>query len=637
MRRLFSLLIFWAVLVVTLCFTTSYALAVQTEDIERTCIQNSATYYEYDHATKTLTLSGAGAVPDFTNSSNSATSQAWFRWRADGSIDRVVVEEGITSLGNYCLYGVTAREIILPDSLERLSSFSLAANERLEHINLKNVKVLSNNVFYCCSDLEDITIPRVTTYIGSSCFEGCTSLSSVTFRNMSARVSILSRAFLGCRRLDRVDIPRYATLGAYSFGYSSASAGSIYESFSIGVFRDSQAYTYSENNNLILARRLLDSITIYQGEEVSGTYYDDNISEVFYYYFTPTADCEYLFFSAGDVDLDCTLTDSDNNIIAIASDNSDTDLNFTIRLVLTAGERYCFAVRSVNSIGEYTLCIMPTGFLGVGIDWDLRMNAALVVGRQVDIENIINDLSVDFYFESGYVYHMPFSEGASYMNMTLHYGGQLNNTLSCGDNYDYITVGDEVLEFNIFVVHSYEEFIFEPTIALKGFTRHVCVLCGDSYLTDYVDKLGQDVYGYLRILEAPGGEAIEGSAVACSSIYDSNGRWLDDTDENGYFYILNAYDKLIFESPFGPQREVEIVKGTENLGTIEIVCCDFNNDGYVNAKDLALLSTAFGMESEGEYTIQSIDLNKNGIVDYGDWEYAQPFLAYGRLDENVYK
>ena len=106
MKKLLSIFLS-LVLSISVFGVCNISFAAQTTDIEPTKLINSSAYYSFDVNTKTLTISGKGRTPNFTNSSGDTTSQPWFYWRSDGSIEHIVVEDGITSLGNYFFYGVS--------------------------------------------------------------------------------------------------------------------------------------------------------------------------------------------------------------------------------------------------------------------------------------------------------------------------------------------------------------------------------------------------------------------------------------------------------------------------------------------------------------------------------------------------
>ena len=40
-------------------------------------------------------------------------------------------------------------------------------------------------------------------------------------------------------------------------------------------------------------------------------------------------------------------------------------------------------------------------------------------------------------------------------------------------------------------------------------------------------------------------------------------------------------------------------------------------------------------DSSGGY--DSIDVNKDGAINFDDWSYAKSYFTYGKLDESIYK
>lgn len=620
------------VALINILMGSSIALAApQPTDNSEILLGRGDTYYSFDSSTKTLIIGGNGATPDYTSSE----LQPWSNWRKSGYISKIVVREGITYIGNHFFDTVQAAVIELPDSLTRIGSYAFSDNYELESISMSNVKGIANNAFNNCTSLKFVYIPKTITSIGTDAFNNCARLEKVEFESMNMRLTISRGAFLKCSNLKNVDIPRYATLATYSVGFYDESAGSVYEDIILGVFRDSKAYTYA--NKRFVKFRLLDSMILQEGDELACVYYDDSLDEQIKYYFTPTADVQYKFYSAGNVDVDCDLTDSAGNVIAVGNDNSEDDLNFKIECVLKAGETYCFTVKSIKSVGEYTLYLFPAEIDSVNIDWNIKCSAADISDGRIDIAQLIKGLTVNFVYKSGYVYHFPFEENALYNSMKMNYISELNDTVNCGENTDYITVGDNRLEFKIIVSHSYVSEVIEPDISAGGYTKHTCVLCGDSYKSDFTECLGTTVTGHIGIMSNPQGDIIDGSFLPYVAIYDSKGNLVSESEEDGSFVVPYAYDYLIFESPMGPDRKVIIEKGKENLGEIGLVCCDFYPDGYINAKDFVLLQQSYGEYDAGDAGTACLDVNKNGELDFGDWEYAKNFFAYGKLTESIYE
>ena len=632
MKKIISVSISLILLITSVFSTRIITLCAQVTDIEKTQLGSTQTYYSFDAGTKTLTISGSGETPDYVNNSS---SQPWYLWRSDGSIENVVVEEGITRLGSYFLFCVCAQSISLPQSLEKIGSYALAGNNLATEIKLgNNLKTISNNAFYMCIKLERVSIPKSVTYIGSGAFEECTILNCVEFGSMNMSLSISSRAFMACGSLKSIDIPKEASLAAYSVGYKSQTVGDIYTDLSVGVYRDSGAYSYATNNNLNC--RILDSMVIYEGDIISCNSYSNSTDITVNYFFTPKASSYFSFSSSGAVDVDCILSDSLGSTVAQSTDISQDNLNFSISCQLNAGEQYCYTVTSRHSAGDYTLSLVPADLDRVEIDWSFSYTADLFEDGSIDIAALIDGKSVNFIYESGYIHSVPFKDGGEFAGYTMSYNNLLNSRVTCGTNTDSITVGEQILEFSINIEHSYTQAVIPPTFSNGGYTLHTCVLCGKKYTSDFTEQLSGGYFGKVYIMSSPDNSYFSQGTAAEIDIYDLDGKKIGTTDENGYFYVT-AYQAIVIKSEFGPARTVAVDKSNRDLGSIPIVLCDFNNDGYVNAKDYSIFKTAYGGYDKNEdLLLASLDINKDGIIDDNDWEYALSFAAYGKIDESIY-
>ena len=83
------------------------------------------------------------------------------------------------------------------------------------------VTSIGNCAFYYCKSLTSITIGNSVTSIGESAFEGCSSLTSITIPNSVTRIEML--AFWGCSGLTSVTIPNSVEcIGQSAFNVCSA-------------------------------------------------------------------------------------------------------------------------------------------------------------------------------------------------------------------------------------------------------------------------------------------------------------------------------------------------------------------------------------------------------------------------------
>ncbi len=126
----------------------------------------------------TLTISGEGAMPDFTQKTDDGypkISTEFLPWNSLRSkIVKIVVEPGITSIGNGAFYECTdAVSAEIADTVTKIGMWA----------------------FTDCSSLEEIYIPKNVTSIDYAAFENCTSLEAILFSKTVPTID--SSAFTG--------------------------------------------------------------------------------------------------------------------------------------------------------------------------------------------------------------------------------------------------------------------------------------------------------------------------------------------------------------------------------------------------------------------------------------------------------
>ena len=164
-----------------------------------------------------LTITGSGFMPDYNES-----SIPWSEYKT--KIKNIVIEEGISSVGNYAFYSLNKlEEISLPSSLRSIGSYSFVKDSSIIEISLPDgVASIGAWAFEGCSSLKSITIPDSVTSIGAWAFEGCSSLTSITIPNNVT--SLEFRTFSSCSSLTSITIPDSVTsIGDWAF----SSCGSL--------------------------------------------------------------------------------------------------------------------------------------------------------------------------------------------------------------------------------------------------------------------------------------------------------------------------------------------------------------------------------------------------------------------------
>ena len=128
-------------------------------------------------------------------------------WYNDISVERVVIGEGITSIGDCTFSGCTnLAEISLPDSLNKFGKIVFFNNRSLREIVIpEGVTALPENMFFDCVSLESINLPQSLEVLDSGAFWRCESLTEIKFP--SSLNEIGNCTFFGCTGLTFIDLP----------------------------------------------------------------------------------------------------------------------------------------------------------------------------------------------------------------------------------------------------------------------------------------------------------------------------------------------------------------------------------------------------------------------------------------------
>jgi len=153
-----------------------------------TCGKNLTWFFEA--STGRLTISGTGEMNDYRGFDAANGGAPWYGL----DISSVVVEEGVTGLGEYAFHGGDFTLITLPDTLISIGDYA----------------------FSSCSYLKSIVLPDSVTSVSQWAFSDCESLTSVTLSKSLTRIPYA--AFLRCDALSSITIPASVTdIGGSAF------------------------------------------------------------------------------------------------------------------------------------------------------------------------------------------------------------------------------------------------------------------------------------------------------------------------------------------------------------------------------------------------------------------------------------
>lgn len=161
--------------------------------------------YKYDENNKTLYFKCTEPVafPDY----NLGNRTDWFvDLGADkiAQIEKIVIGDGITGIGQYCFQSKTAstsytnlKEVVLADSVKTIGKGAFGSDSALNKINLENITSVGMAAFAKCA-LEQVNFSSASIEINTNAFKGCSSLNTVKAKEISC---LGESAFENCTAL----------------------------------------------------------------------------------------------------------------------------------------------------------------------------------------------------------------------------------------------------------------------------------------------------------------------------------------------------------------------------------------------------------------------------------------------------
>jgi len=172
-----------------------------------------------------LTISGAGDMPDYTQ----GEGPSWNEYI--DSINTIIIEDGVTGIGDYAFYGSKALTVYIPDGITTIgtgafqnaklvavtipkttasvkdSAFQGCENLTSVSIN-EGVKTIGKEAFRACTALKYLDFPASVTSVGSGAFTSCREVVQIRFEAGSEAVEIGDSAFAQCQKLVSITLPQ---------------------------------------------------------------------------------------------------------------------------------------------------------------------------------------------------------------------------------------------------------------------------------------------------------------------------------------------------------------------------------------------------------------------------------------------
>jgi len=528
-----------------------------------------------------------------------------------GSDTDLVVPDSIngiqpTSISQKCFWNQNINSIKLPDSVTDIEKYAFYGTE-LSSIEGNNVENINECSFYECEKLSNIKFPELR-YIGKQSLYGCNTLSNIDLSNVK---EIGSEALYGCKSLPKqpdfssvdwvaekglagtyfstIHLPNCTRADDNAFDGCTAEEIVLNKAKSIGsnAFNNcknlkvlyvpnaqdlSGRFNGCSNLNMIFAPKatyitlsIPNNTTIYCSDKLTGVDFFDDYKDYKYTFISP----EYTP-GLNEADRD-GYTD---RFIRVESDKFAQSKGGQIR-TRDNGLRFGFEFDENNIAFDFKKYAenIDYGFVYTFDSYEnkndfqknyyLRANRNNVFVKSANKRNVEGTVSTYNAVFTGITkdhYNNEITARAYVcIDGMYFYSPVITRSFSSASNADDY-VGIEEADNDIVFVHehSFVKSLIAPKCEEKGYTLYKCAKCNESYTENYIDALGHNY----KFVSADNSEL----TYKCS-----------DCD--------STVTKTKSELPiFIDYVNTKVVRGNDNM------YLDLNNDGYINAKDYALLN-----------------------------------------------
>lgn len=465
----------------------------------------------------------------------------------------------VASINERCFKDSNIESVTLPSSVTSIEQQAFYGCNNLKSINLSNVKFIGTEAFTNCPSLTDnidlssvemisergfagtyfktMNLPKCTD-IRDSAFEDCTMQKIV----LNSAKNLGSNAFKNCKNLEMIYAPKVKGFGGCS---GCTNLKTIFVPMATGITTD-----------------ISSNATIYCSSRLTSIYFPNDYSA----YKCTIVSPEYtpglaIANSYGE----------EGRYIHISSDDFGVSKAGEYRRS-DAGLRFGFTFDS-SKIGfdfnefaqntEYGFVYSYNDFSGVS---DFSKNERLRANKSNPLiksaDNRIVDGTVSTY--NAVFTDIPAESAADGISVRSYfcidgmyfYSPVVTYSLSSVSDYSDNSEADNDIKYDH--IHSYVKKNIGPFCATKGYTMYECNGCGKSYIVDYIEPVGHKY----KFVDAKNGLL----NYQCP-------------------YCDNNITKSKSELPiFIDYVNTKVVRGNDNM------YLDLNNDGYINAKDYALLN-----------------------------------------------
>lgn len=141
----------------------------------------------------TLTITGNGPMSNFAP----ANLPSWSAH--NDKISSIVIEQGITSVGDFAFYQSKALAVYIPDGVTKIGQSAFRESGLLAVTLPDTITTVDNDAFRKCQNLTSVSTTEGLQIVGERAFHSCTALTNIDFPASSTLIG--SGAFTSCEKL----------------------------------------------------------------------------------------------------------------------------------------------------------------------------------------------------------------------------------------------------------------------------------------------------------------------------------------------------------------------------------------------------------------------------------------------------
>ncbi len=448
----------------------------------------------------TLTISGLGDMYYY-----GAGSSPWY---GDARVKAVVVESGVTCIGEYAFQDCTQlTSVSMADSVRYIAGYAFTGCSGLTEVSLPaGLASIGTEAFYECTSLNSIRIPAATTEIYWAAFAYCTGLKEIYFGGKAPWIAEDAFGFVVATAYYLADGDTWTS--DIRNNYSGTLKWECQHSYGPWIQVKAPTCTQAGSEQRLCACGAPETREI----TALGHDYLASVS-------APT--CENQGYTTHTCNR-CSDSYVDTYVAALGHSYSEsvtaptcTAQGYTTYVCSVCGKQYVDSY--VNPLGHSFsgwIQIYAPDCTQAGKEQRSCSVCGLIENRELSAlgHNYQTIVTAPTCTEKGFTTHTCSRCGDSYVdtyvNASGHSFGSWTQTKAptctvAGTEIRVCHCGHQETQVIAALGHAYQKAVTAPTCTEKGYTTYTCSHCSDSYVDSYVDALG---HNYVDVITPPTAE-----------------------------------------------------------------------------------------------------------------------------------